>query len=160
MDPLILLALLLVCLPLGYLAWSLLSADRKGQATARDILSRGAQPCRSGEEGQHRSAREDRPPPHPRRLCRRSSIACSSLAGRPANLPLGRVLAAKPALGLVGGLVGAVAQLHRNDADHEARRASSSCSLATSSPTCCSTARARSGRRPCSWSSPTPWTRC
>ena len=42
MDPLIVLALLLICLPLGYLAWSLLSADKKGQTAARDRLARGS----------------------------------------------------------------------------------------------------------------------
>jgi tight adherence protein C len=44
MDPLIILALLLICLPLAYLAWSLLSVDRKGLANARALLSRGHPP--------------------------------------------------------------------------------------------------------------------
>ncbi|MDQ0677550.1 tight adherence protein C [Arthrobacter pascens] len=105
MSPLILLALLLICLPLGYLAWSLLSTDKKGQAVARDILSRGA----------HRAEAEKITSSGPlEKIGRRITPAgyvqkldhLLSLAGRPANLPLGRVLAAKPVLGLAGGLVG------------------------------------------------------
>jgi tight adherence protein C len=41
MNPLIILALLLICLPLAYLAWSFLSVDRKGAANAQALLSRG-----------------------------------------------------------------------------------------------------------------------
>ena len=41
MDSLVLLALLLVSLPLGYLAWSLLSVDRKSQRAIREMLARG-----------------------------------------------------------------------------------------------------------------------
>jgi tight adherence protein C len=105
MDPLIFLALLLICLPLAYLGWSLLSADPKGQTAAREILFRGS----------HRAEVEKRastgfiekfgyrltPTGYVQKLDR-----LLSLAGRPANLPLGRLLAAKPALGLVGGLLG------------------------------------------------------
>ena len=105
MSPLILLALLLICLPLGYLTWTLLSADKKGQVAAREILARG-----------NRRAEEERkagkgllenigyrltPAAYVLKLDR-----LLSLAGRPANLPLGRLLAAKPALGLMGGLLG------------------------------------------------------
>lgn len=105
MDPLILLSLLLVCLPLGYLAWSLLSTDKKGLAVARDILSRGAH--RAEEEKKVSTGVFDKighrltPAGYVQKLDR-----LLSLAGRPASLPLGRVLTAKPALGLVGGLVG------------------------------------------------------
>ena len=106
MDPLILLSLLLICLPLGYLAWSLLSTDKKGQAVARDILSRGAA-HRSEVEKKTSTGRLEQ---IGRRLTPAGYVQkldhLLSLAGRPANLPLGRVLAAKPALGLVGGLVG------------------------------------------------------
>jgi tight adherence protein C len=106
MSPLILLSLLLICLPLGYLVWSLLSTDKKGQTVARDILSRGAHRAEAVEKKTSPGALE--------KIGRRLTPAgyvqkldhLLSLAGRPANLPLGRVLAAKPALGLVGGLVG------------------------------------------------------
>lgn len=105
MSPLIILALLLICLPLGYLAWSLLSTDKKGEAVTREILSRGA----------HRAEAEKKTSSGPlEKIGRRITPAgyvqkldhLLSLAGRPANLPLGRVLAAKPVLGLAGGLVG------------------------------------------------------
>lgn len=105
MDPVIVLALLLICLPLSYLAWTLLSADRKGQTAAREILARG----------NHR-AEEDKKASTGfiEKIGYRLTPAAYvfkldhllSLAGRPANLPLGRLLAAKPALGLLGGLLG------------------------------------------------------
>ena len=106
MDPLIVLALLLICLPLGYLAWTVLSADKKGQSAAKDILARG----------HHRAEEEDRKTGTGfiEKIGYRLTPAAYvlkldhllSLAGRPANLPLGRLLAAKPALGLVGVLLG------------------------------------------------------
>lgn len=105
MDPLIVLALLLICLPLGYLAWTLLSADKNGQMVARDILARG-----------HRVEEEDKRAGTGfiEKIGYRLTPAAYvlkldhllSLAGRPANLPLGRLLAAKPVLGLLGGLLG------------------------------------------------------
>ena len=106
MSPLVLLSLLLICLPLGYLAWSILSTDKKGQAVARDILSRGAHRAEAVEKKTSPGTLE--------KIGRRLTPAgyvqkldhLLSLAGRPANLPLGRVLAAKPALGLAGGLIG------------------------------------------------------
>ena len=105
MSPLILLSLLLICLPLAYLAWSILSTDTKGQTVAREILSRGAH--RAEVEKKTSSGRLEK---IGRRLTPASYVQkldhLLSLAGRPANLPLGRVLGAKPVLGLVGGLVG------------------------------------------------------
>lgn len=105
MDPLIVLALLLICPPLGYLAWTFLSADKKGQTVARDILTRG-----------HRAEEEEKKAgtgfieKFGYRLTAAAYVVkldhLLSLAGRPANLPLGRLLAAKPALGLAGGLLG------------------------------------------------------
>ena len=105
MDLLIVLALPLVCLPLGYLAWTLLSADKKGQLVARDILSRGHRveedDKRAGTGFIDRIGYRLTPAAYVINLDR-----LLSLAGRPANLPLGRLLAAKPALGLLGGLLG------------------------------------------------------
>ncbi|WP_461187366.1 type II secretion system F family protein [Arthrobacter sp. Z4-13] len=105
MSPLIALALLLICLPLPYLAWSVLSVDRKGQAVARDILSRGAHRAevekKSSSGFLEKIGRRLTPAGYVHKLDH-----LLSLAGRPANLPLGRVLAAKPALGLLGGLIG------------------------------------------------------
>ncbi|AXJ08260.1 type II secretion system F family protein [Arthrobacter sp. PM3] len=99
------LAMLLVSLPLGYLAWSLLAVDRKSQRAMREMLALGtdaagqAQPVRSSllERAGYRLT----PAAYVRKLDR-----LVSLAGRPASLPLGRVLAAKPLLGLLGALLG------------------------------------------------------
>lgn len=105
MDPLVLLALLLVSLPLGFLAWSWLSVDRKSERAARELLALGRDTA--GPSGQEQSKLLERigyrltPAGYIRKLDR-----LVSLAGRPASLPLGRVLAAKPLLGLVGALLG------------------------------------------------------
>lgn len=106
MEPLILLAILLICLPMPYLVWRLLSVDRKARTVVREMLSRGAQG--PGEEERQQNSfleqlgRRLTPPAYVAKLDR-----LLSLAGRPESLPLGRVLAAKPALGLAGGLFGA-----------------------------------------------------
>ncbi|GAB14835.1 putative type II secretion system protein [Arthrobacter globiformis NBRC 12137] len=105
MSPLIILALLLICLPLAYLAWALLSVDRKGVANARALLSRGIQ--RAEVEKKPNSGLVEKigyrltPAGYVHKLDR-----LLALAGRPASMPLGRLLAAKPALGLIGGLLG------------------------------------------------------
>ncbi|WP_395398345.1 type II secretion system F family protein [Arthrobacter sp. UC242_113] len=105
MDPLVILALLLICLPLAYLAWSLLSVDRRGLAKARALLSRGllrAEVEKKPENGLiGKIGYGLTPTAYVHKLDR-----LLSLAGRPASMPLERVLAAKPALGLVGGMVG------------------------------------------------------
>lgn len=105
MSPLLILGLLLVCLPLAYLAWSLLSRDKKGEAVARDILSRGAHRAEvektNGSGALEKIGRRLTPAGYVQKLDH-----LLSLAGRPANLPLGRVLAAKPVLGLAGALIG------------------------------------------------------
>jgi tight adherence protein C len=105
MSPLIILALLLICLPLAYLAWSLLSVDRRGEANARALLSRGIH--RAEVEKKPNSGLVEKigyrltPAGYVHKLDR-----LLALAGRPASMPLGRLLAAKPALGLTGGLLG------------------------------------------------------
>jgi tight adherence protein C len=105
MSPLVLLALLLICLPVAYLVWSFLAVDRKSQRAIREMLSLGTGPAES--TGLKETALLERighrltPPAYVRKLDR-----LLSLAGRPASLPLGRVLAAKPLLGLVGALLG------------------------------------------------------
>jgi tight adherence protein C len=106
MEPLILLAILLICLPMSYLVWRMLSVDRKARTVVREMLSRGAQ-APDEEERQRNSFLEQlgrrlTPPAYVAKLDR-----LLSLAGRPESLPLGRVLAAKPALGVAGGLFGA-----------------------------------------------------
>lgn len=105
MNPLMLSSLLLVSLPLGYLAWSLLSADRKGRTATVEILTRGRQDLQA--------------PPKIRRGIvdslgyRLTPVAYArkldkllSLAGRPSSWPLGRILAMKPLLGSISGLLG------------------------------------------------------
>ncbi|MFF2315437.1 type II secretion system F family protein [Arthrobacter sp. NPDC058097] len=105
MNPMIIIALLLISLPLAYLAWSFLSIDRKGLAKTRTLLSRGLQ--RAEVENKSKSGLIENigyrltPPGYVHKLDR-----LLALAGRPTSMPLERVLAAKPALGLVGGLVG------------------------------------------------------
>jgi tight adherence protein C len=105
MNSLILCSLLLVSLPSAYLTWSVLSVDRKSQRAIREMLSLGTGPAESA--GPKETALLERighrltPPAYVRKLDR-----LLSLAGRPASLPLGRVLAAKPLLGLLGALLG------------------------------------------------------
>ncbi|MEQ4519388.1 type II secretion system F family protein [Pseudarthrobacter sp. B907] len=105
MSPLILAGLLLICGPLAYTVWSLLAVDRKSQRAIRDILSLGSGPAESA--GPPSAALLERfghfltPTAYVRKLDR-----LLALAGRPASLPLGRVLAAKPLLGMVGALLG------------------------------------------------------
>jgi tight adherence protein C len=79
--------------------------DRKSERAARELLALGSDT--TGPSGQEQSKLLERigyrltPAGYIRKLDR-----LVSLAGRPASLPLGRVLAAKPLLGLVGALVG------------------------------------------------------
>lgn len=105
MAPAVLLAMLLVALPLGYLAWSLLSVDRRSQRAMREMLALGTDPAelthRERSSLLERAGYRLTPAAYVRKLDR-----LLSLAGRPASLPLGRVLAAKPLLGLLGALLG------------------------------------------------------
>ena len=105
MAPPVFLAMLLVALPLGYLAWSLLSVDRRSQRATREMLALGTDPAeltqRAGGSLLERAGYSLTPAAYIRKLDR-----LLSLAGRPASLPLGRVLAAKPLLGLLGTLLG------------------------------------------------------
>lgn len=105
MNPSLLLPLLLVPLPIAYLAWSFLSVDRKAQRAVRVLLTRGeniaeADPQSRGG-GLELIGYRLTPASYVQKLDR-----LLSLAGRPPSLPLGRVLAAKPLLGLFGALFG------------------------------------------------------
>jgi tight adherence protein C len=105
LNPLFLLSLLLVPLPIAYLAWSILSVDRKAQQAVQELLMRGGGVAEV--EPQRRSGALEgigyrlTPGSYVQKLDR-----LLSLAGRPPSLPLGRVLVAKPALGLCGALLG------------------------------------------------------
>ena len=105
MNAILLAGLLLICLPLSYLSWSVLSVDRKSQRAIRQMLALGTAPAETTETRKRdvleRLGRRLTPPAYVRRLDH-----LLALAGRPASLPLGRVLAAKPLLGAVGALLG------------------------------------------------------
>ncbi|MCO4253297.1 type II secretion system F family protein [Pseudarthrobacter raffinosi] len=98
-------SLLMVALPVGYLTWSLLAVDRKGRTATVEILTRGRQDAQAPEKNNsgflsgigYRLT----PAAYVRKLDR-----LLSLAGRPVAWPLGRILAAKPVLGLIGALLG------------------------------------------------------
>lgn len=105
MDPTVLIALLLVSLPLGYLVWTVLSVDRKSHRAIRELLAAGTETA-GFTEAPRTSPLEWigyrlTPAGYVGKLDK-----LLSLAGRPASLPLGRVLAAKPLLGMAGALVG------------------------------------------------------
>ncbi|WP_120519967.1 type II secretion system F family protein [Arthrobacter celericrescens] len=105
MNSLLLLSLLLVPVPLAYLAWSVLSVDRSTRRSVRELLARGRAAVDVGP--QRRGSALDSlghrltPGSYAQKLDR-----LLSLAGRPPSLPLGRVLAAKPVLALCGALLG------------------------------------------------------
>lgn len=105
MNPIVLLAILLVCVPLAGLTWSVLTTDRQGRSAANDLLSRGAAPLAA--------APVTKAVPLSglgRRLTPRAYVAfldrLLSLAGRPLSMPLGKVLGTKLATGLVGAILG------------------------------------------------------
>lgn len=105
MNTLVLFAGVLVALPLAYLLWSFLSSDKNANEAIRNNLTRGkdlevAEP-REDEGIFLRIGRRITPEAYVRKLDQ-----MLSLAGRPPSIPLGRLLAAKPALGLGGALFG------------------------------------------------------
>ncbi|WP_196880631.1 type II secretion system F family protein [Arthrobacter sp. CAN_A214] len=104
MNPMLSISLLLVSAPLGYLTWSLLTSDTKARRTVQKNLNRGA-----GAVGTDAATR-----PNPllqlgHRLTPEGYVQkldhLLALAGRPATLPLAKVLTAKPALALVAGVL-------------------------------------------------------
>lgn len=105
MNSLVLLSVLLVSAPVGYLVWSLLSVDRSTRRAVRTMLAAGTDTAGPAEQNQskllERIGYRLTPTGYVRKLDK-----LLSLAGRPASLPLGRVLAAKPLLGLLGALLG------------------------------------------------------
>lgn len=105
MNPLILSSLLLVAVPIGYLTWSVLSVDRKARTATLEILTRGRQDVQAPEKTRSgflsAVGYSLTPPAYARKLDR-----LLSLAGRPVAWPLGKILAAKPVLGLAGAALG------------------------------------------------------
>ena len=105
MNPSVLSALLLVCAPAGYLAWSILSVDRKARTATLEILNRGGRAVEVSDK-KPRGFLDSvgyrlTPPVYVRKLDK-----LLSLTGRPGGWPLGRILAAKPVLGLIGAALG------------------------------------------------------
>ncbi|MDQ4501864.1 type II secretion system F family protein [Sinomonas sp. ASV322] len=108
-----LLASVLVAVPLAALCWSMLAVDRREARAVRRNLERGiatpSVPVPEVEAGSgamatlETIARKLTPAAYVRRLDR-----LLALAGRPSSMPLGRLLAAKPALGAVGVGAGAL----------------------------------------------------
>lgn len=94
-----------VILPVTYLAWALFSDDRKAAAAIRTNLGSGLENA-GAELAAPRSAFID----IAKRLTPAGYVArldrWLALAGRPAAMPLDRLLVAKPALGLIGALFG------------------------------------------------------
>ncbi|MFX1820080.1 type II secretion system F family protein [Pseudarthrobacter sp. CC4] len=105
MNPTVLFSLILVSLPIGYLAWSVLSVDRKARTATVAILTRGRRAAEAPEKNTagllagigYRLT----PPAYVRKLDR-----LLSLAGRPQSMPLAKVLAAKLGLGAAGASLG------------------------------------------------------
>ncbi|MHA7281425.1 type II secretion system F family protein [Arthrobacter sp. TMS2-4] len=104
MNPTLLASLLLTSVPIGYFTWSLLTSDGKIRRTVQQNLNRGVGSASATADG-----------PNPllqlgHRLTPHAYIAkldhLLALAGRPASMPLAKVLTAKPLLGLAGGLAG------------------------------------------------------
>ncbi|WP_434993345.1 type II secretion system F family protein [Arthrobacter sp. Ld5] len=104
MDPTLLASLLLTSAPIGYFTWSLLTSDARMHRTVQRNLTQGMAGV---------AAAADRPNPLlrlGRRLTPQAYVVkldhLLALAGRPASMPLAKVLTAKPLLGLAGGLAG------------------------------------------------------
>ena len=105
MNLTVLLSILMVCVPLAGMAWSVLTVDKQGRAAVNDLLSRGAAPvavAAAGKPGMLEGiGRRLTPPAYVAFLDR-----LLALAGRPASMPLGKVLGSKLAIGLAGITVG------------------------------------------------------
>ncbi|WP_285244952.1 type II secretion system F family protein [Pseudarthrobacter sp. fls2-241-R2A-127] len=106
MNLIIVLSILLVCLPLAALAWSVLTVDKQGRVAAAELLSRGAPavaatPAGTGPGLLEALGRRLTPPAYVALLDR-----LLALAGRPASMPLGKVMGSKLALGLAGAAMG------------------------------------------------------
>ena len=104
MDLILLTSLLLTSAPLGYFTWALLTSDAKVRRTVQGNLNQGRGVTPAAADRQNPLLQLGR------RLTPQAYVAkldhLLSLAGRPASMPLAKVLTAKPLLGLAGGLAG------------------------------------------------------
>ncbi|QHK19908.1 type II secretion system F family protein [Pseudarthrobacter psychrotolerans] len=104
----------LIVLPCAFLVWSLVAVDRRGFAAVRNNLGRGLRLADGVPVGTGSSSSADAKPSIPlgMRLTPKGYTGwldkILARAGRPARLPLERVLVAKPALALVVGVLGIV----------------------------------------------------
>jgi tight adherence protein C len=105
MNLIVLLSVLLVCAPVGGLAWSVLTVDKRGRVAVNDLLSRGAAQMTAAP-----AARPGLLEGVGRRLTPPAYVAfldrLLGLAGRPASMPLGKVLGSKLAIGFAGVTAG------------------------------------------------------
>ncbi|MET1156730.1 type II secretion system F family protein [Arthrobacter sp.] len=105
MNPIVLLSVLLVCVPVGALAWSVLTVDKQGRVAVDDLLSRGASQGAAAP-----SATTGLLEGIGRRLTPAAYVAfldrLLALAGRPVSMPLGKVLGSKLGIGLAGVAAG------------------------------------------------------
>lgn len=102
----------LIVLPCSYLVWSLVAVDRRGFAAVRNNLGRGLRLAGGmpSSTGTSSSAAAKPSTPLGMRLTPKGYAGwldkLLARAGRPAKLPLERLLVAKPALALLVGVVG------------------------------------------------------
>lgn len=105
MNPIVLLSALLIGVPVAALAWAALTVDKQGRIAAAELLGRSAPEASTA------------PPAKPgileavgRRLTPRAYVAfldrLLALAGRPASMPMGKVLGSKLGLGVAGVTAG------------------------------------------------------
>ncbi|WP_336712326.1 type II secretion system F family protein [Arthrobacter sp. USHLN218] len=104
MSPTVLLGTLLLGGSLGYLSWLLLSNDKRGRRAVLRNLKRGFEVGENGKQRDlgffYRLGWKLTPAGYVQKLDR-----LLALAGRPASMPLEKLLASKPALGIAGGVL-------------------------------------------------------
>ncbi|WDF32634.1 type II secretion system F family protein [Arthrobacter agilis] len=104
MDLTLLASLLLTSVPIAYFTWSALTSDAKVRRTVQRNLTQGVGLATASVERPNRLLHLGR------RLTPEAYVAkldhLLALAGRPAALPLAKLLTAKPLLGVAGGLAG------------------------------------------------------
>ncbi|VXB66489.1 Type II/IV secretion system protein TadC, associated with Flp pilus assembly [Arthrobacter sp. 9AX] len=105
MNLIVLLSVLLVCVPVGTLAWAVLTVDKQGRVAVNDLLSRGASQAAAAPAAKpgllEGFGRRLTPPAYVAFLDR-----LLALAGRPASMPLGKVLGSKLGIGFAGAAAG------------------------------------------------------
>lgn len=105
MNPIVWLLISLVVMPLAYFAWAVVTSDRKAILAVQSNLSQGF--VQEGGASIQRTpvllevSKKLVPTSYEAKLDR-----WLSLAGRPASLPLDRLIIAKPALAVVGAAIG------------------------------------------------------